>query len=116
MNDDREQEEIEQLLLKLERELIEMDSEDEELDWLSLLEELLELHGETELIEGELDERLEDSELWLSLLLLELELLLLPLMLLELDEQLGLVDDEEAMLEDELWDSMLEQTLLEEQE
>ena len=63
MNDDCEQEKIEQLLLKLECELIEMDSEDEELDWLSLLEELLELLSETELIEGELDEKLEDSEL-----------------------------------------------------
>ena len=63
MNDDREQEEIELLLLKLECELIEMDSEDEELDWLSLLEELLELLSETELLEGELDEKLEDSEL-----------------------------------------------------
>ena len=55
-------------------------------------------------------------ELWLSLWLLELELWLLLLKLSELEEQHGLADDDEAMLQDELTDTMLEQTLLEEQD
>ena len=80
------------------------------------LEELLELLSETELIERELDEKLDDAELWLSLWLLELELWLLLLKLFELEEQHGLADDDEGMLQDELTDSMLEQTLLEEQD
>jgi len=42
--------------------------------------------------------------------------LLLLLKLLELEEQHGLADDDEAILQDELTDSMLEQTLLEEQD
>ena len=57
-----------------------------------------------------------ETELRLSLWLLELELLLLLLKLLELEEQHGLVDDDEAMLQDELTDTALEQTLLEEQD
>ena len=57
-----------------------------------------------------------ETELRLSLWLLELELLLLLLKLLELEEQHGLVDDDEAILQDELTDSMLEQALLEEQD
>ena len=64
----------------------------------------------------ELDEKLDDAELRLSLWLLELELLLLLLKLLELEEQHGLADDDEAILQDELTDSTLEQTLLEEQD
>ena len=52
-----------------------------------------------------------ETELRLSLWLLELELLLLLLKLLELEEQHGLVDDDEAMLHDELADCSLEQTL-----
>ena len=55
-------------------------------------------------------------ELWLSLWLLELELWLLLLKLFELEEQHGLADDDDGMLQDELTDSMLEQTLLEEQD
>ena len=107
---------MEELLLKLECELPERESEDEELDRLLKLEELLELLSETELIERELDEKLDDAELWLSLWLLELELRLLLLKLSELEEQHGLADEDEAMLQDELTDPTLEQTLLEEQD
>lgn len=89
--DGGELQETELLLLMLEWELTELESEEEELETLRKLEELLEL--------------LVDKELRLSLWLLELELWLLWLTLGELEELLWLKIDEDIELEEELAES-----------
>ena len=65
---------VEQLQLLLEWELFDLDKDDEELDPLTLLEQLLELLVENELTDKEDDEELADFELLLVLNELELEL------------------------------------------
>ena len=78
-----------------------MEKDDEELDPLTLLEQLLELLVESELSEKEDDEELADFELLLGLNELELELVLLSLKLRELEQLLSLRYEEEGELEQE---------------
>ena len=65
-----------------------MEKDDEELDPLTLLEQLLELLVESELSDKEDDEELVDFELLLGLNELQLELVLLSLKLKELEQLL----------------------------
>ena len=102
-SDGKEQLDFELLLLRLDFELWEGDVEEDELDWLSALEELQEQLSEVELSDSELDELLElvlhqDSE-GEELL----QLWLLSLIDRELDEEL-LLWDEDGELEEELVD------------
>ena len=96
------------LQLVLERELSDVEKDDEELDPLMLLERLLELLIESEFSDKEDDEELTDLELLLGLNELELELRLLSLKLKELEQQLSLRSEEHGELEEEDFDLTLE--------
>lgn len=96
------------LQLVLERELSDVEKDDEELDPLMLLEQLLELLIESEFSDKEDDEELTDLELLLGLNELELELRLLSLKLKELEQQLSLRSEEHGELEEEDFDLTLE--------
>ena len=96
------------LQLVLERELSDVEKDDEELDPLMLLEQLLELLIESEFSDNEDDEELTDLELLLGLNELELELRLLSLKLKELEQQLSLRSEEHGELEEEDFDLTLE--------
>ena len=85
-----------------------MEKDDEELDPLTLLEQLLELLVESELSDKEDDEELVDFELLLGLNELELELVLLSLKLKELEQLLSLRYEEQGELEQEDLDLTLE--------
>ena len=98
----------EQLQLLLEWELFDLEKDDEELDPLTLLEQLLELLVENELTDKEDDEELTDFELLLVLNELELELWLLLLKLKEHEELLSLKSEEQGELEDEDLDQTLD--------
>ena len=96
------------LQLVLDRELSDVEKDDEELDPLMLLEQLLELLIESEFSDNEDDEELTDLELLLGLNELELELRLLSLKLKELEQQLSLRSEEHGELEEEDFDLTLE--------
>ena len=85
-----------------------MEKDDEELDPLTLLEQLLELLVESELSDKEDDEELVDFELLLGLNELQLELVLLSLKLKELEQLLSLRYEEQGELEQEHLDLTLE--------
>ena len=108
VNGREEQLDGELLQLPLDRELLDVEKDDEELDPLTLLEQLLELLLESELSDKEDDEELADFELMLGLNELQLELVLLSLKLKELEQLLSLRYEEEGELEQEDLDLTLE--------